>query len=79
MLSYLLWVPCIESLVQLENITRFYSLQAISQIGLKIFHLIKSNFVDDIYQVAEGTQRLLEPVSKITLNGWPGVPSSIGP
>ena len=28
-------------------------------------------------QVAEGTQRLLDPVSKITLNFCPGVPSSI--
>ena len=30
-------------------------------------------------QVAEGTHRLLEPVSKMTLKPWPGVPSSMGP
>ena len=29
--------------------------------------------------VAEGTQRLLDPVSKMTLKPWPGVPSSMGP
>ena len=45
------------------QMTTDHLLQAISQMG----------------QVAEGTQRLLDPVSKMTLNCCPGVPSSIGP
>ena len=30
-------------------------------------------------QVAEGTHKLLEPVSKMTVNFWAGVPISISP
>ena len=43
--------------------TTDHLLQAISQMG----------------QVAEGTQRLLEPVSNTTLKDWGGVPMEMGP
>ena len=61
-------VPVVSSAGNLPDWTEIFL--------LKIFNFV---FKINIYQVAEGTQRLLEPVSKITLKCWPGVPSSMGP
>ena len=48
-----------------------------SFIQLSSTNLLHAN--SQIGHVADGTHKLLEPVSKITLNNFPGVPSSIGP